>query len=331
MIGRVVVAIALLAAAFAFSAGILFPPTTEQSADDSATASCRSIQAATTLSDNTTRFPLVSFGLMIYDNEEMAFNLTRMALSAGFRNFVVDTGHRETFARACVESGIPREDLFVTAALPLMNDDGNEEEKDTPKLSIGRTVEDAYTLTVTRCRETLAAFSALRYVDQLLLDSYPGTSCGYIRRQWRALEESVDAKLVRTLAVTNFNAAKLDCLLDDSSLKIGPVVNQLPYNIAYHPANIIRENTDRGLLVQAWSPLGGGLSGKFTDGMRSICADIGRRHNKSFAQVALRWVVQKGAAFTTQSTVREHFLEDIDIFNFDLSEEEVKILDDLAG
>ena len=94
-------------------------------------------------------------------------------------------------------------------------------------------------------------------------------------------------KLVRTLAVSNFSPQQLDCILDDAQLKVKPVVNQLPFGVAYHPGDVVKENGERGVMVQAWAPLGGSLSDAFNKTIRARCAEIGKRYGKSFAQVAL--------------------------------------------
>jgi diketogulonate reductase-like aldo/keto reductase len=91
-------------------------------------------------------------------------------------------------------------------------------------------------------------------------------------------------KLTRSISVSNFNSNQLDCVLEKAKIK--PVVNQLPYSVAYHPGDAIAENNKRGLLVQAWAPLGGSLGGRFDKNVKSACAKIGKNHgNKSFAQV----------------------------------------------
>ena len=82
--------------------------------------------------------------------------------------------------------------------------------------------------------------------------------------------------------------------------------------------------------VQAWAPLGGSLGGRFSSSMKGACAQIGKKYNKSFAQVALRWILQTGASFTTQSKKKEHFAEDLDIFDFELTADEMKLLSSLA-
>ena len=91
-------------------------------------------------------------------------------------------------------------------------------------------------------------------------------------------------KLTKSISVSNFSSKQLDCVLEKATVK--PVVNQLPYSVAYHPGDVIPENTKRGILVQAWAPLGGSLGGKFDKNVKDACAKIGKNHgNKSFAQV----------------------------------------------
>jgi diketogulonate reductase-like aldo/keto reductase len=91
-------------------------------------------------------------------------------------------------------------------------------------------------------------------------------------------------KLTKSISVSNFSSKQLDCVLEKATVK--PVVNQLPYSVAYHPGDVIPENNKRGLLVQAWAPLGGSLGGRFDKNVKDACVNIGKNHgNKSFAQV----------------------------------------------
>jgi 2,5-diketo-D-gluconate reductase A len=140
--------------------------------------------------------------------------------------------------------------------------------------------------------------------------------------------------LTKTLSVSNFSPSQLDCILVDmkskGALTVPPVVNQLPYSVAYHPGDSVSENSKRGVLVQAWAPLGGSLGGRFDSNIKNACAKIGKSHNKSFAQVALRWILQTGGSFTTQSKNVDHFKEDLDVFDFELTEKEMATLNSLA-
>jgi len=79
------------------------------------------------------------------------------------------------------------------------------------------------------------------------------------------------------------------------------------------------------VLVQAWSPLGGG---RLPSRVRAACETVGKRYGKSGAQVALRWIVQSGGAYTTQTKSRAHFQEDLNVFDFELTPEEMRYVED---
>jgi diketogulonate reductase-like aldo/keto reductase len=266
------------------------------------------------LSDDTA-FPLASFGLQIYD-DHTAYKLTMTALEVGYRNFFASVlaGNQKGFAKAVRDSGIPRSELLICGSVVSNR---------------ASSFEDAKTLTTGGCIKNMAAFGAggIDYLDQIMLD-YPGPDCPSIQGQWAAFEEMHQNRLVRTLSVSNFSPSQVDCVLKDC--RVRPVVNQLPYSVAYHPGSAVTDNQKRGLLVQAWAPLGGSLGGRFDRDIKVKCGDIGKKYNKSFAQVALRWIVQSGAAFTTQSKNREHFVENLNIFDFELSEKEMMVLNSLA-
>merc|ERR1712087_662456 len=106
----------------------------------------------------------------------------------------------------------------------------------------------------------------------------------------------------RSLAVSNFDSAQLDCLLADKTA--------------------VEENRKRGIVVQAWAPLGGSTGG-IKGQARKACEEIGKKYGKSWAQVALRWIVDTGASFSTQTKTKAHFAEDLNIFDFKLSEDDL--------
>ena len=219
-------------------------------------------------------------------------------------------------------AGIPREDLFICGSVISNRASGFRAAKEETTAGWKRNL-DAF------------AVGNIDYVDQIMLD-YPGPDAPSIQGQWSSFQEIYDQKLTRSLSLSNFDSAQLDCILqakptDQFEYKVPPLVNQLPYSVAYHPGNPIVENTQkRNILVQAWAPLGGSLMGRFTSSMKGKCAQIGKKYNKSFAQVALRWIVQTGASFTTQSQNKQHFQEDLNIFDFELSEEDMQVLSSLA-
>ena len=155
---------------------------------------------------------------------------------------------------------------------------------------------------------------------------YPGPNGESIRGQWQAFEEMKSKdKTVDDLAVSNFSESQLDAILTNPEAT-KPTVNQLPLSVAYHPDGIIEYNAKRDILVQSWSPLS-----RVLPRYGNILADIGKRNGKSAAQVGLRWIIQSGAAFSTQTKKKEHFEEDLNVFDFVLSDDEMAKITQLAA
>jgi len=281
-----------------------------------AQAAVDTINPIATLSDGS-KFPLASFGLQVYD-DDTAYKLTLTALECGYRNFFASVlaGNQKGFAKAIKESNVPREELYICGSVVSNRASGFDGAKQA---------------TTKGWKRNMEAFGVggIDYLDQIMLD-YPGPDCDSIQGQWSAFEEMHAQKLTKSISVSNFSSEQLDCVLKKATVK--PVVNQLPYSVAYHPGeDVIAANNKRGLLVQAWAPLGGSLGGKFDKNVKIACAKIGKNHgNKSYAQVALRWIVQTGGSFTTQSKNKDHFSEDLNIFDFELSDEEMTTLNALA-
>ena len=158
---------------------------------------------------------------------------------------------------------------------------------------------------------------------------YPGPDEDAVRGQWAAFEEMRKRGETKSLAVSNFSPAQLDVVLAAAKAGAGaaarPTVNQLrlapgEYGRA-QTTRLLAENAKRGVLVQAWSPLRGVLGDR---ARRAVCARVGERYGKSAAQVALRWIVQSGASFATQSSKLEHFREDLDVYDFALTPAEME-------
>jgi len=272
------------------------------------------INPIATLSDGS-QFPLASFGLQVYD-DNTAYSLTLTALECGYRNFFssVLAGNQKGFARAVKDSNVPRKDLYICGSVVSNRANG---------------FDNAKTETTKGWMKNMEAFGVggIDYLDQIMLD-YPGPSCDSIRGQWSAFEEMHKQKLTKSISVSNFSADQLDCVLNTATVK--PVVNQLPFSVAYHPGEVVAENNKRGILVQAYAPLGGSLGGRFDGGVKKACSLIGKQHDKSYAQVALRWVIQNGGSFTTQTKNKDHFSEDLNIFDFELTQNEMQTLNSLA-
>lgn len=263
--------------------------------------------------NNGLAFPKASFGLQVYGDDE-GQRLTELALSVGYRNFFASVlaGNQKGFARGVQNSGIPRDELFICGTV-LSNR--------------ARGFEAAYQLTKRGCNDNMRdlGVGGITYVDMIMLD-YPAGDCESIRGQWKAFEEMLAAGQTKSLAVSNFSPEQLDCLLSQKGVT-KPTVNQLPYSVVDHDPTAVAENGERGIVVQAWSPLASGRLGR--EGW-SVCRTIGEKYGKSAAQVALRWIVQSGATFSTQTKSKAHFEEDLNVFDFELTAEEMKQLGSLS-
>lgn len=183
----------------------------------------------------------------------------------------------------------------------------------------------AYQKTKQGCLENMAAIAAgnIDKLDMIMLD-YPGPNEESIRGQWRAFEDmALNDNTVDDLAVSNFNPAQLDAILVNPAAT-KPTVNQLL--LAKNPQAILDYNVKRNILVQAWSPLSRALP-RYGNELDAI----GKKYGKSAAQVGLRWIVQSGAAFCTQSKNRSHFEEDLNVFDFTLSDDEMTKITQLAA
>lgn len=157
-------------------------------------------------------------------------------------------------------------------------------------------------------------------LDMIMLD-YPSSAsgCDGVKGQWKALSEVYDAKKVHTIAVSNFSPEQLACL---NSSHVRPTVNQMQYSVGHGTDTVVADDAKYGVVVQAYSPLGsGGLVGD------PLLIKIGQAHKKSAAQVALRWIIQHNATITTQATELDYLKEDVAIYDFELSADEMKQLD----
>ncbi len=262
---------------------------------------------AATLNDGL-QFPKVSFGLQVYD-DATAQQYTSLALKAGVTNFFASVlaGNQKGFGAALAASDVPRDNLFVCGSANTASCSGSD---------------DCYQQTVAACHTNLADLGAAGglegFLDMIMLD-YPAGDCDSIRGQWRAFEEMLANKTTKSIAVSNFSPQQLACLPANGTT---PAVNQLPYSVGHGADTSVADNAKAGgIIVQAYSPLGSG--GVLSD---PDCVSIGKAHNKSSAQVALRWILQRNATFTTSSSSLAHFQDDLAIFDFKLSAQEMATL-----
>ncbi|GAA1993662.1 aldo/keto reductase [Microbacterium pumilum] len=224
------------------------------------------------------------------------------ALEVGYRH--IDTaaiyGNEEGVGAAIAVSGIPRDELFVTTKLWNTRHDG-----DQPHEAIA---------------ESLAKLG-LSQVD-LYLVHWPTPAADNYVHAWQKLIEIRDAGLARSIGVSNHLVPHLERIVAETG--VVPAVDQ----IELHPAHQQRDVTDwaaaHDVKIEAWGPLG---QGKYDLFGTSPVADAARAHGKTPAQAVLRWHLQKGFIVFPKSVRRERLAENLDVFDFELSDAEVAAID----
>ncbi|MEV1024165.1 aldo/keto reductase [Streptomyces sp. NPDC050264] len=248
--------------------------------------------------NNGVTMPQLGFGVFQVPDEETTAAVAT-ALDAGYRS--IDTaaiyGNERGVGRALADSGIARDELFITTKL-WNADQGHD--------------------------ATLAAFEAsldklgLDHVD-LYLIHWPTPARDLYLDTWRALEKLLADGRTRAIGVSNFQPAHLERLLGSAS--VVPAVNQ----IELHPGLQQRELRDfharHGIATEAWSPLAQGAVLK-DDAVTAIAA----RHGKSPAQVVLRWHLQIGNVVIPKSVTEARIRENLDVFDFELDPQEIDAL-----
>ena len=259
-------------------------------------------RAAIALNDGT-HLPFASFGVQIYD-DETAFQRTSTALSVGFRSFFasIESGNQVGFARAIANSKLEREEVYLSGSVLSDAAVGYRAAYRETKRGVAKNLANM----------RLGSGAQIDSLDLLLLE-YPGTGRESIVGQWRALEDAQAAGLVRSIGVSNFSPKQLDFILHDGRTRVPPVVNQLPYSLAFRQpyAELRQAHRCRGVALQAWSPLGG-PSQLISASVVRVCERLGaNRGGRTAYQVALRWLVQSGVAFSVHSASASHLQEDL--------------------
>jgi len=259
---------------------------------------------------NGVKIPVIGFGTWQTPDGDVAYQSTIDALAAGYRH--IDTaaayGNEESIGRALKDSGIAREDIFVTSK--LWNDaHGYEEAKQALDATLARL--------------------DLDYLD-LYLVHWPNPKA--FRENWaeanaaawRAIEEAYEAGKIRAIGISNFQVHHFEELL--KTAKVTPMVNQLFVNPSDLEEEIVAFNNEHNVLTEAYSPLGTGK-------MLTVPAiqEIADKYNKSVAQVALRWSLQHGFLPLPKSTHKERIIENGQVFDFELSADDMSALDKLTG
>ena len=245
--------------------------------------------------DNGVEMPLLGYGVFLVSPGECERCVTE-ALSTGYR--LIDTaqayGNEEGVGTAWRKSGIKREELFLTTKVWISN---------AGEQKAARSIDESLRKLQTE------------YIDLLLIHQAYGDVFG----SWRAMEKAYRDGKVRAIGVSNFQAGRFFDFAHYVDVK--PMVNQLQCNPMTQQTGIEPVLTETRTKMMAWGPLGGqGVDGIVKS---ELLAGIGVKYGKSGAQVALRWLTQRGIVAIPKSSHKERMEQNFDIFDFTLTASEM--------
>lgn len=251
--------------------------------------------------NNGIKMPILGFGVYQIPDAEECENAVYEALSAGYR--LIDTAagylNEEAVGSAIKRSGVPREDLFITTKI-WVQDAGYE----SAKLAFAKSLKKLQ----------------LDYLDLYLIHQPFGDYYG----TWRAMEELYREGKTKAIGVSNFMPDRLMDLIVHN--EIVPAVNQIETHPFYQQTESAAFLKEQGMQHQSWAPFAEGRNNLFSN---EVLTSIAKKHNKSIAQVALRWLVQREVVVIPKSVRIERIVENFDIFDFTLSADDMKHISSL--
>lgn len=251
--------------------------------------------------NNGTTIPQLGFGVFKVDPAETT-RIVSDALEVGYRH--IDTaaiyGNEEGVGQAIASSGIPRDELFVTTKL------WNDRQTDA---------EAAF-------EESLGKLG-LDYVD-LYLIHWPTPQKDTFVQAWKSLETIYASGRAKAIGVSNFLVPHLEKLLANTD--VVPAVNQIELHPAHQQPAVTAFSREHGIQIEAWGPLGQGKYPLFETPEVANAAEV---HGKTPAQVVIRWHLQTGNIVFPKSNRRERMAENFDVFDFELTGDEVAAISSL--
>lgn len=246
--------------------------------------------------NNGIKMPILGFGVYQIPKEETK-RCVLDAIKVGYR--AIDTAqsyfNESEVGDAIVECGISREELFITTKVWIDNY-GYEKCKNSVTESLKKLKTD--------------------YIDLVLLHQPFGDYYG----AYRALEDLYEEGKIKAIGVSNFYPDRLSdiCLFER---KVIPAVNQVETNPINQQISAQESMEKYGVHIEAWAPFGEGRNGLFEN---ETLVNIGKKYNRSVAQVILRWLIQRGVIIACKSTHIERMEQNFNVFDFELSEEDME-------
>ena len=245
--------------------------------------------------NNGVKMPMEGFGVFQVPDQAQCEQAVLDAIASGYR--LIDTAaaymNEEAVGKAIAKCGVPREELFITTKL-WVQDASYEAAKQAIQTSLDKL--------------------GLDYLDLYLLHQPMGDYIG----AYRAMEEAYKEGKLKAIGVCNFYPARLADMCE--TVEVTPAVNQVELHPFFQQEKAIRNMKELGIQPEAWGPFAEGKHGIFT---HPVLTAIGEKYGKSAAQVALRWNVQRGVVVIPKSTHRERMEQNIDIWDFALTDDDM--------
>lgn len=246
--------------------------------------------------NNGVKMPIIGFGVYQVPDAEECERAVYEALTTGYR--LIDTAagylNEEAVGRAIKRSGIPREELFITTKLWVQ-----DASYESAKLAFAKSLKKLQ----------------LDYLDLYLIHQPFGDYYG----AWRAMEELYSEGKIKAIGVSNFLPDRLMDLIVHN--EIVPAVNQIETHPFYQQTETTDFMKELGVQHQSWAPFAEGRGNMFGN---KLLTSIAVKHNKSVAQVVLRWLVQREVVVIPKSVRKERIIENFDIFDFELSADDME-------
>ena len=248
--------------------------------------------------NNNQTIPTIGFGVFQIPNNGPTYEATLMALKTGYRHIDTAAGYmnESDVGKAIKDSGLKREEVFITSKLWLQ-DYGYENAK------VG-------------IENSLKALDT-DYIDLYLLHQPYGDYLG----AWKALEEAVEEGKIKSIGISNITVNLWNKFKD--GMNIMPTVNQVEFNTIVQQKQLKEEMEKNNIRLEAWFPLGHGNKDLLEN---ETIVSLANKYHKNAGQIILRWINQMGVISLPKSTNPERIKGNIDIFDFELTPEEMEAM-----